>query len=170
MTATYTPISSVTLNSSASSFGFTNIPATYRDIIVKIAARSNGGPNVHDNFYFTVNGNRTSLWVKSVYGVGNTYGGIATSGNSTYLTSFPAGAAYSNVFSCSEWIFGRYSSGLYATLLVDSTSENNTSNGQNYIGGMLWEDGTPISSLTWYNYNGNDFAAGTTAYLYGIGT
>lgn len=169
MAATYIPISSLTLNTSASSFGFANIPGTYRDIVVKISARANSGGNTHENFYFTVNGNRSSLWLKSFYGVGDIgQGGQASNGNASYQGAFPGSGNLANLYGNSEWTFGRYSSGLYATLLVDVTSESNGNNGQNYAGGMLWEDQNAITDIVWYNYNGGDFAAGTTADLYGI--
>lgn len=166
-TPTYTKINSVTLASPASSFGFSNIPGTYRDIIVKIAARANSGGNGHDVFSFTVNGTQTGLWTKSIYTNGTSNGYVANSGTSSYVGAFPMAGANSNTFGNSEWIFGRYSSGLYATLLVDSASENNASNAQNVLGGMLWENGDPITSLNWYSYSGYNFAAGTTAHLYG---
>jgi hypothetical protein len=74
-TPTYTPLATVTLGSSASSVTFSNIPATYRDLILVMAIFQSSGGDRNTNYQ--VNGDSGNNY-NLVYM--DTYGGSPSSG------------------------------------------------------------------------------------------
>jgi hypothetical protein len=75
-TPTYTPVATVTLASSAATVTFSNIPATYRDLILVVSAT--GG----NYSYFTINGLSTSIYNR-VRMQGNGTSTFTSTGNAT---------------------------------------------------------------------------------------
>jgi hypothetical protein len=73
---TYKPLATVTLASSASSVTFSNIPATYRDLILVLSGSASSGTNVQIRF----NGDSA-----------NNYAYVAMFGNGSTTSSFTEG-------------------------------------------------------------------------------
>jgi hypothetical protein len=165
MANTYTLIEAKTLGSVVASITFSSIPQTYTDLLVKVSARSNSGGNTHDNFLFYFNGTQSNRTNKILYGISN---GTGTYSSTDYFGAFNAPVSLANTFGNAEFYIPNYTGSNQKPICGDMVSENNTTNGQNYVGAALWADTAAITSLTIGNYNASDFAINTTAYLYGI--
>ena len=165
MPATYEPIATTTLSTSASSFTFSSIPGTYTDIRLVIVPIT--GVTSDDNFVLRFNGDTT----------GNTlYSMTKLSGNGTTATS--------SRISNDEWwnlIVGRgvsstptlqtvdllsYAGSTFKTGLIDTSTDNNGSgNTVRQVG--LYRSTSAITQITVSTLS-NNLVAGTTATLYGI--
>lgn len=165
MALTYKLIEGKTLGSVVASITFSSIPQTYTDLLVRVSARSNSGPNTHDNFLIYFNGTQSNRTNRIVYGIN---GGTGSYSSTDYFGAFNGPASTSNTFGNADFYIPNYTGSNYKSISADIVSENNTSNGQDYLGAGLWSDTAAITSLTIGNYNASDFAVNTTAYLYGI--
>jgi hypothetical protein len=165
MPATYEPIATTTLSSSASSFTFSSIPGTYTDIRLVIVPIT--GTTSDDNFVLRFNGDTT----------GNTlYSMTKLSGNGT--------TASSSRIANDEWwnlIVGRgvsstptlqtvdlfsYAGSTYKTGLITNQTDNNGS-GNAVVQVGLYRSTSAITQITVSTLS-NNLVAGTTATLYGI--
>lgn len=165
MPATYEPIATTTLSSSASSFTFSSIPGTYTDIRLVIVPIT--GTTSDDNFVLRFNGDST----------GNTlYSMTKLSGNGT--------AASSSRITNDEWwnlIVGRgvsstptlqtidlfsYAGSTHKTGLITNQTDNNGS-GNTVAQVGLYRSTSAITQITVSTLS-NNLVAGTTATLYGI--
>jgi len=165
MANTYTLIESKILGSVVASITFSSIPQTYTDLLVKVSARSNSGPNTHDNFLIYFNGTQSNRTNLILYGINGSVGSYTST---DYFGAFNAPASTANTFGNAEFYIPNYTGSNNKSISADIVSENNASNGQDYLGAALWSDSAAITSLTIGNYNASDFAINTTAYLYGI--
>lgn len=165
MPATYSPIATTTLSTSASSFTFSSIPGTYTDLRLVIVPIT--GSASDDNFVLRFNGDTT----------GNTlYSMTKLSGNGT--------AASSSRIGNDEWwnlIVGRgvsstptmqsvdlfsYAGSTFKTGLITSQADNNGSGTVvRQVG--LYRSTSAITQITVSTLS-NNLVAGTTATLYGI--
>jgi hypothetical protein len=96
-TATYTPLATVTLASSASSVTFSNIPATYRDLILVCdnVRVNSGGENIHLN----LNGDTSSSNYSIVTMSGSGSSTNSFSGNSLIIgyNAYPTNTSAANL-------------------------------------------------------------------------
>lgn len=156
--------------SAATPFVFiNNIPQSgYKDLKVVVSARGTS-TNIL-NLSMQINSDSTSSY--SYYELtGN--GSVASSGNSTgtYLnTIMPGSTITANVFGNTEIYFHDYLSSLPKTMSVDAVTENNATatDVQIRIQAWGWSGTSPIKTITFYNAQGSNFAAGTTFSIYGI--
>ncbi len=165
MANTYTLIEAKTLASVVASITFSSIPQTYTDLLVRVSARSNSGGNTHDNFLIYFNGTQSNRTNRILYGLNGTVGSYTST---DYFGAFNGPVSTANTFGNADFYIPNYVGSNYKSISADIVSENNTTNGQDYIGAALWADTAAITSLTIGNYNASDFAINTTAYLYGI--
>lgn len=160
---TFEPLATTTLGSAASSITFSSIASTYTDlrlIIVEIAAGNYGYLNLRfnsdtgSNYSGTVlrgNGSTaSSARDTSATSLGITYDGIAGSTN--------PGLYEIDIFN--------YAGSTYKTLLASSSGDQNGS-GFTYKTVGLWRSTSAINTIAIRADNWN-FAAGTTATIYGI--
>ena len=163
MPTTYEPIATTTLGSAAASITFSSIPATYTDLrLVGFHLGSTYGYNA-----IQFNGDTgTNYSTTHIRGSGT----AAASGretNVTYIdievnngsTSTIPGLATIDIFS--------YAGSTFKTSLCTGSQDKN-GDGSVYRTVGLWRSTSAITSVTFLNIGGNNFAAGTTATLYGI--
>jgi hypothetical protein len=154
-TATYTPLATVTLGSSASSVTFSNIPATYRDLILVFdgVVSAGGGEVVFINF----NGDTTSGNYSSVFANGDG----STTGSSTNPRRL--GLVYASRSNFIANIMDYSATDKHKTYL---SRDGAASNVVEMIAGR-WANTGVITSLRVLT-DANGFASGSVFSLYGV--
>jgi hypothetical protein len=145
MATTYQLISSVTVGSGgAASMGFTSIPATYTDLVVKVSARDDRALTV-DGVLISFNGSTSNFTNKYLDGDGAS----TSSGTLARLTANAPGAtATGSVFGNGEIYIPNYASSNYKSFSGDSVTENNATAALAGLFANLWSDTAAITSIT----------------------
>ena len=154
--ATYEPIATTTLGTSASSITFSSISSAYTDLRLVVFIKTSGNTNLQFN-----SDTGTNYSVTALLGDGST----ASSANTTSKTSI-WGQQSSLYSSGSLWtvdIFN-YAGSTYKTCLMTTSADKNGSGSVERTVG-LWRSTSAINSIF---FNGGTYDAGTTATLYGI--
>jgi len=162
MPATYEPIATTTLSSTATSITFNNIPGTYTDLRLVFIPIGSASMNVDMRF----NNDSTTLYSNTViYGDGSAANSSrAVSQSRIRLTD------YVNVSSTPTLhiidIFS-YAGSTNKTCLIEQSMDNNGSGiVARYVG--LYRSTSAITRIDLLNLVSTNFAVGTTATLYGI--
>jgi hypothetical protein len=165
-TPTYTPLATVTLGSSASSVTFSNIPATYRDLIIQGQFRSTRVAATED-LYVDLNSDTGSNY-SSVYMYGGSGGNSSfsqtTSGVAAVINTIAA-TGTSNVLSDGQIAIMDYSAtDKHKSMLTRNGAGNQD---QVWAGAHRWANTNAVTTIKLY-YKIGSIAAGTTISLYGI--
>jgi hypothetical protein len=156
-TPTYTPLATVTLGSSASSVTFSNIPATYRDLILVPRWIGTGGValRIRPN---SDSGNATSV---------NMRGNGSTTGSGTGTTIEFAYADGGGDYVGTVQFMDYSATDKHKTVLTRSS--NGDLSGTNYVWAFAarWASTSAMTSLVLIQSSGN-IAAGSTFNLYGV--
>lgn len=171
MPNTFYLLKSVTVGSGgASTISFSNIPNTYKDLVVKLSTRAAATGWTTSTIQLTFNGvGGTSYGRRTLY---NTSAGGAGSDNASGV-AFIAGisnngsSATSNIFASTKIYIPNYAGSNNKTIYIESLSENNGTDVATQMTGGLFSSSSPISSLSISDVNGN-FIQYSTATLYGI--
>ena len=158
-TSTYTPLANVTLNGSSSSVLFSNIPNTYRDLVL-VATGSTGSSQ---DIYLRFNNDSASNY-SFVYMGGNGSG-----------TASGANTADSVVLDGYFWRSGTQAVVIAQIMDYSATDKHKTVLSRNNVasGGVdafanRWANTAAITSVRFGAYQGGTFTSGTTVSLYGI--
>ena len=168
MAATYIPIASTTLATAAASVNFSDIPATYTDLVLRFSARATSGGSIAGDVTIRLNSSTTnySETVLRCY-ESNTPGSLRLTGeNGLYYTGQINGSGTtSNTFSNFEIYLPNYTSSANKVLSAFGVVENNNSTTA-YIGttASLWRITDAITSITLTA----NMTSGSTFHLYGI--
>jgi hypothetical protein len=165
MATTYTLISSVTVGSGgAATIGFTSIPSTYTDLVLKTSLRTDRALEI-DAILFTLNASTSNFTGRRLFGDGSS----ATSDTVTRIILIAnAATGTSNTFSNNEVYIPNYAGATNKSYSVDGVAENNTTFARADLTAGLWSDTSAITSITLTPNNGPNFVQYSTAYLYGI--
>ena len=155
MTQTYAPLATTTLSSSATSVTFSNIPATYRDLVVVISGTN---PNNRDS-YWRANGDS---------GLNYSYIQAGNSGGSTFSNSFSGGSeAWAGIVGPVQ------SSTILQFMDYSATNKHKVALSRGNIGGSnvimqvsRWANSAAITSIA-IIANGN-FNSGSIFSMYGV--
>jgi hypothetical protein len=154
-TPTYTPLATVTLGSSAATVTFSNIPATYRDLVVVF----NGAQNASSTSYvMRFNGDSASNY-SFVLMAGNGSSSSSSSGTFTGAAPGVIGTTQTNIF---YQVMDYSATDKHKTVLT-RTDDPGT---QTVAWASRWANTAAITSLA--IVSGNAFIATTTVSLYGI--
>ena len=162
MAITYDPIATTTLGTATSSITFSSIAGTYTDLRLVWAGSWNTSS---DRFCVRFNGDTGSN-----YGYTNLYGdgsSVASGrGNNVFIVANQTSRAQGLMSMNALDIFS-YAGSTFKTVLLDSPFDEN---GAGYMIKQVacWRSTAAITSVTMLTLNGNNFAIGTTATLYGI--
>jgi hypothetical protein len=74
----------------------------------------------------------------------------------------------SNTFSNSEIYIPNYAGSNKKSFSADIVMENNATTAFSTLNASLWQGTAAISSLTFFDHNGNNFVQYSSFYLYGI--
>jgi len=161
MAATYEPIATTTLGTSASTITFSSIPATYTDLRVVFAT---AGQSASATTQLRFNNDSTTIYSRTTL-IGD--GASATSGRTTSGTNITLGNALdsTNPSLLTADVFS-YAGSTNKTVLANI---NNDRNGTGFVSNLvgLYASTTAISRVDLI-CNGGTYNTGTTATLYGI--
>ena len=166
MANTFELISSVTVASAQAAIEFTSIPSTYTDLCLKLSTRCNTDdfPNIRIRF----NGVTTNYSHRILYGSGSAAGSYSGTNNGIDYASDDAAAQTSSTFSNSEIYIPNYAGSTNKSLSADAVSENNATAAYALLTAGLWSDTAVINTIRIYYGGGQNLAANSTAYLYGV--
>jgi hypothetical protein len=163
MPVTYDNIATTTLGSAARNITFSSIPATYTDLRVVWVGRN---ATTADYVEITFNGTTSGYSFTSVSGNGSATGSNRITSNTKWIANFPPTAGSSSTpFMFSVDIFSYAGSTNKTGLMACSSDFNGSGLVIRSVG--LWQNTSAITSIK-LEGQGDDFAAGTTATLYGI--
>lgn len=169
---TMTVIGSQTVSVTTSQISFLSIPQTYKDLLLIMNSRETGAA-VYANIWIKLNNVGTNYAEGGSYT--NGYNNGAFLGDRTdfwyYNNYIPAANATANTFGPSSFYIPNYTSAFYKCVSghsvgLNAVATNPTGTRQGLTSG-LWADTSAINRISMIGGNG-DFAAGTTATLYGI--
>ena len=170
--STYTLISSQVLGSSAASVTFSSIPQTYKDLVLRVSARSDYSGAASTPLKVIVNSVSTGTQYSDTRIVGN--GSSASSSNDTnspyWYLQFgvtAAGSVTSNVFASGELYIPNYTSSANKPMSLTFALEDNSSSSVLGAYAMLDRTTSAVSQLDISPSSGN-FITGSSFYLYGI--
>jgi hypothetical protein len=165
MAATYEPIATVTLGSSAATIDFTSIPSTYTDLRMIISAVSNSS----DNIFYRFNSSSSTVYSRTdIVGTGSTVISNQASG-AIYgrLTNYayPGSTAGEQV---TIWDIMNYTNS--TTFTTSMARSNRASTGVDAVVNVFLNSSaiTSISICTNQFAGTSTMLSGTTATLYGI--
>ena len=172
MANTYTLISSNTLTSSAASVTFSSIPATYTDLVLRISARQTGTSDVQDSIYIGINGTPSGTLnsVTMLRSDGTTVLSNRESNQPQWNMDqgSTAGGNVANIFANDELYIANYRVSQNKVASGFIAHEDNSTLAYLRASAFLWRDTTAISSLFIKLGSGQNFAIGSSFYLYGI--
>ena len=158
MATTYDKIATTTLGSSAASINFTSIASTWTDLRVTLTCT--GATFIYPSA--RVNSSSATYSLTALIGDGTSATSYRTPGSEISLSW--NGTNTTPVFYTLD-IFS-YAGSTYKTMLTTGQEDQNGS-GAVYYSVQLWRNTAAITAVSLLGTNGN-FAAGTTATLYGI--
>jgi hypothetical protein len=168
MANTFVAIQTVTVGSGGQvNIEFTSIPATYRDLLVKLSGRSSRTSAVMEEFRLTFNNATTNFSERQLRGDGTSAVAQAFSGASIQQLGQPGAGASASVFGNWEFYIPNYAGSNNKSHLLDGVTENNASSAYAYLEAGLWADTAAITSI---KITAGSYLAveHTTATLYGI--
>ncbi len=163
MPATYEPIATTTLGSAAASITFSSVPATYTDFRIVWVGQWN---TAADRLIMRLNSDSGTNYSKTaILGTGTS----AISTVNTNATSIVAlgSSRNQNLMSMTTFDLFSYAGSTNKTVLHATSFDENGSGLVEYAVN-LWRNTAAITNIALSTVNGNNFAAGTTATLYGI--
>jgi hypothetical protein len=165
MANTYTLISSVTVGSGgAATMGFTSIPSSYTDLLVRFSARSNRAAVV-DGVNISFNGSTSSFTGRYIEGDGST---VISATSTRFAGGAVGNTATASTFGNVDIYIPNYTASVNKSFSVDSVTENNaTAAYADFVAG-LWSNTAAITSIDLSPLVGSLFNQYSTAYLYGI--
>jgi hypothetical protein len=165
MATTYTLISSVTVGSGgAATIGFTSIPSTYTDLVLKTSLRTDRALEI-DAILFTLNASTSNFTGRRLFGDGSS----VTSDTVTRIILIAnAATSTSTTFSNNEIYIPNYAGSTNKSYSIDGVAENNATFARADLTAGLWSDTSAITSITLTPNIGPNFIQYSTAYLYGI--
>ena len=162
-TPTYTALANITLGSSASTITFSSIPATFRDLVLVVAAASTGsGTNAAIRFNSDSGSNYTRVFM-GVNGVGTFSSGTSTQtgfqfDNFGFVTTTLG--ATNHLLSINDYS----ATDKHKTILARANRAGDTLDA---LAGR-WANTAAITSVQVVSFSGESYIAGSTFALYGI--
>jgi hypothetical protein len=172
MPSTYNLISATTVGTATSTITLSSIPQTYTDIVLRITSRQTGTSDVQDSINVGINGAPSGSSNSVIMLRSN--GATVTSNQETGQPQWnmdqgsTAGGNTANTFANDELYIGNYTVSQYKTANGSIAHEDNSSTAYLRMSAFLWNSNTAISSLVLKLASGQNFAVGSSFYLYGI--
>lgn len=149
------------LTSSQSAITFSSVPATYTDLFVQVSVRSTNGD---DNLYFKFNNTTSNTSWRNLLGYGS---GVSSQSGTGWLAGGGVRSGTSSTFTNIGVYVPNYAGSTPKTASVDSTSEENSTTGYQFLTASLWNDTAAINRIDFY-LQGGQLAAGSSVSLYGV--
>jgi len=167
MANTFTLIASSSNFEDTTALTFSSIPQTYTDLMVILSVRGKGYNGSDMSLRF--NGSSANYVSRYFWKDGNSSSATSEIGGTTsaFVGIIPGLQAGSNAYGMMSIYIPNYASGsLYKSLGIETISERNGNDQWLFIGSSLWNDNSPITSLTVTCTQ--QYIGANTAHLYGI--
>ena len=168
MPVTYKLIATTTVSTAtAANIEFTNIPATYDDIVMVLSLRGNNSAELVET-KMTYNGNASNYSERLLYGTGSGVASVNRTG--TYFSwgaNAVAATSTASTFSNVEVYIPNYAGSNNKSASHTSVTENNATAARIYADASLWSNTAAITSITLIP-EFDSYVQHSTAYLYGI--
>ena len=158
-------IASVELSSAAASINFTSIPQGYTDLKVVVSARLASGTGF---MLLDFNGLSTANFSHRVLEGNGASAYSFVSGNTNYATGLVGGGDTANTFTNVEFYIPNYAGSTNKSVSIDGVTENNGTTAYADLEALLWSNTAAISQFKLTTSSAVNFAANTTATIYGI--
>lgn len=158
-------IESQSLSASAASVTFSNIPQTYKSLMLTTSVRSTQAATAVQ-LIMRPNGSSANGTNRYLEGTGS----AAASGTNTtvYMGAIPGSSATSSTFSNDTSVLPNYTSTTAnKPVSIDSVSENNATASWQSLNASLWSSTSAITSIQLV-LSAGDFVFGSTFTLYGL--
>lgn len=167
MPATYEPIATTTLNNSAASIIFDNIPSTYTDLRIVLYRPTGANTNLYLQFNAdSLSTSNTNYNSQELLGYSATLVANAqANAYGCYVTN--AQATGTSPYACYFDVFNYANSSNYKTVLHLFSGETGSA-GWTGIGGTVWKNTAAITKVTVFSPNAGAFDNNTIATIYGI--
>ena len=146
----------------AASITFSDIPAGYSDLLVKVSARSTRA-DTQDWYVIKFNTSSASFSGRNLYSVV----GSGVFSNTNLQIFIPSANSTSSTFGNGAIYLPNYASSANKSFSVDSVTENNATSAIPYLLAGLWSNTSAINEIELDCINGN-FVEFSSASLYGI--
>ena len=156
-------IETITLDSSAASITFNNIPQTYTDLQIVLSVRSDESSG-SDLLEIDFNSNASNQSSLALRGDGSSVISFTTS--TLRIANINNSGQTSNTFSSISTYITNYAAASAKSVSSDFAMENNDTFSYQGVGASLWDNTSAITSITLSA--AFDFIAGSTASLYGF--
>jgi len=170
MALTYKLIASTITTTNTGPVSFSSIPATYTDLVLKVMTRSAASAQsetvwVQLNDDVSITQYQYSRAFSSNSSVTKDGSGFS---NAQWFASSIANSNMANLFTAWEIYIPEYANTAFQKQASAEVSwpSNNSSNDQEFFG-YAWNSNAAINKIT-IKYNGPNFVAGSSFYLYGI--
>lgn len=155
-------IASTTVETPQASIDFNSIPSGYTDLCLVLSGRST---TTVDYCEVRFNGASTNLSGRYLYGNGST---VASSTYQPFIYMNSSGNT-ANTFGNASIYVPNYAASNYKSISIDSVYENNATLAYTELQAGLWSSTSAINQVTLICTGASqNFAAGTTATLYGV--
>ena len=150
----------------AASIVFDLIPATYTDLLLVYAIRTNrASPNASDAIYVKLNGSTSNFSARLLQGFSTTVQSVTETRFAGYAT---AAGSDAGTFGNSQIYFPNYASSAAKSYSSDGNAEKNAADGFNVICASLWNDTSAIDEITLESATASTIQEYSSATLYGI--
>jgi hypothetical protein len=175
MPTTHKLISSSVLGANATSFTFSSIPQTYKDLIVLATVR--GTANLLDYFNVIINSDTSAAYSgnqMATQSAGTPFSNSAVNNSPSDGNidgRIPANNTNAAAFGNSKLIFSHYTSSMLKSFTHESIVLHDVSTTYVSTMGGFWNNTAAITSIQFkpYNTGAAQFVAGSEFYLYGRG-
>jgi hypothetical protein len=165
MPATYEPIATTTLGSAASSITFSSIASSWTDLRVVWCGQWN---TAADRLIMRLNSDSGSNYSKTALLAGGAGPSAMSTVNANATSIVALGTSRNqNLMSMTTFDLFSYAGSTNKTVLHATSFDENGAGWLEY-GVNLWRNTAAITNITLSTVNGNNFAIGTIATLYGI--
>jgi hypothetical protein len=171
MANTYNLINSNVLSTSTATVTFSEIPATYTDLVLRVSIRGTAAAD-GTTVLVRLNGNTTSIYSQT-YLIGNGSSAYSSRAQGTdftgqdYVLLETGSTATVNTFSSGEIYYPSYTANQSKVSRTFVVTEKNAANADQVAAANLFRSNSAISVMRIYPYSGS-FEAGSSFYLYGI--
>ena len=168
--AAFVLIQSQVLASPTATVSFTSIPQTYTDLLLKVSARDTATSVVYSSITTTFDSSSSIYSRTTLYNTGTAtpYASESPTGVTYLYIDYPGSNALmtTNTFGSAELYIPNYTTSYKKSMSVVSAVENRSlTYSENYTSAVLYNT---TAAITQINLTYNQFATGSSFYLYGI--
>jgi hypothetical protein len=167
MPTTMKLIGKVNLGADTASMTFSDVPATFTDLLIVGSFRSTrASPQVLDNMKIQLNSSASNFSWRGLFFEGTSV--TSNSGTDNLVPVATAAGATSNTFSSVEIYIPNYAGTTNKSFSSTGLCETNAATAYGWVGAHLWSNTAAITSISLAPNAGANFLSASSAYLYGI--